>query len=435
MGDLGLTNGVCVIVGAQWGDEGKGKIVDALSKEFDLCCRFNGGSNAGHTLWVEGKKYAFHLLPSGLLHPTVTGIIGNGVVVHIPTLLAEMADVEKNGVKVSDRLKISDRAHIVMDVHMAVDGLQEGARAQGSKIGTTRKGIGPTYADKASRVGLRMCDLLKFDTHFVPRYRQLAAAYVSRFPGLVVDVEAEIERYRGIAARVAPMIIDTVEYINRAIIAGKKVMAEGANAAMLDIDFGTYPYVTSSHASTGGVPCGLGVAPTKLGNIIGVVKSYTTRVGEGPFPTELSIVDHPVGKHLQTVGHEVGTTTGRPRRCGWLDLVLLRYTAWINGYTVVNLTKLDVLTGINPLRVGVAYKLNGELLTGMPACADDLGALEVVYEEMEGWSEDISQCRKFKELPAAAQAYVHKISEFLGCPVRWIGVGVGREDTIEDPDA
>jgi adenylosuccinate synthase len=423
--------GVCVILGAQWGDEGKGKIVDCLSSKFDYCCRFNGGSNAGHTLWVEGKRYAFHLLPSGLLHSSVTGVIGNGVVVHLPTLFTEIEDLNKNGVSIDGRLLISDRAHIVLDVHMQVDGLQEGARAQGSKIGTTKKGIGPTYADKAARCGIRMADLLKYESHFVPRYRALVDAYRSRFPGLAVDVEAEIARYRDIAKRVSPFIIDTVPFLNQAIAKGKRLMAEGANAALLDIDFGTYPYVTSSHAVAGGVPCGLGLAPSRIGTVIGVIKAYTTRVGEGPFPTELPWETNPVGKHLQQVGHEVGTTTGRPRRCGWLDLVLLQYTHWINGYTSVNLTKLDVLTGLNPLRIGVVYKLHGQVLQSVPACAEDMAAVEVVYEEMPGWTEDISTCRKFQDLPAAAQAYVNRIHSFLGCPIHWIGVGVGRNDTIE----
>jgi len=422
---------VCVVVGAQWGDEGKGKIVDALSKGFDVCARYNGGSNAGHTLWVGGKRFAFHLIPSGVLHPSTTGIIGNGVVLHIPTLLDELAALKAGGVnEVESRLRISTRAHIVFDMHMAADGAQEGTRTE--RIGTTHKGIGPCYSDKMSRGGVRVGDLLHWTT-FEARFRALAAQYNTRYPGVAGAeyVERELTRYKGYVPVLTPMITDTVDFIHTALAAGKRILAEGANALLLDIDFGTYPFVTSSNPSTGGACTGLGLPPTKIDAVIGVVKCYTTRVGEGPFPTELAR-DSPVGSHLEKVGHEVGTTTGRPRRCGWLDLVLLRYSMRINGFTAINLTKLDVLTGINPIRVAVGYRLHGQDLgpAAFPGSLDDLREVEVVWREFPGWTVDLAKCRKLEDLPHEARDFVLMIQSEIGCPIHWVGVGADRDDIV-----
>ncbi|KAH3756077.1 adenylosuccinate synthetase [Pelomyxa schiedti] len=411
-----------VVLGAQWGDEGKGKIVDILSSECDLCCRYNGGTNAGHTLWVSGVKYAFHLVPSGVLNPKVIGVVGNGVVVHIPSLFSEIDSLTKAGCNLTGRLVLSNRAHIVFDFHMDVDGLQEGARAEGSKIGTTRKGIGPTYADKAARTGIRLGDLLSFET-FTAKFHTLASGYMIRFPTLRIDIDAELAKYRQYATALTPMIIDTVEYLDRAFTERKRVLVEGANAHMLDIDYGTYPFVTSSHPTIGGVFTGLGISPNKVGSVIGVIKAYTTRVGEGPFPTELLDA---TGDLIRKVGHEFGTTTGRPRRCGWLDLVVMKYSCVINGYTSLNLTKIDCLTGIPTLQVAVAYVIDGKEVTLFPATSEELSRATVVYRSYPGWTEDISTIRAFDQLPENCRNYIKMIEAFLGVPIKWIGVGGDR---------
>merc|ERR1719199_1216978 len=337
-----------VILGAQWGDEGKGKLVDALSANYDICARVAGGSNAGHTIITGGKKYAFHLVPSGILNKGTTCVIGNGVVVHIPSLLKELDSLTAAGIDWEGRIKISDRAHLVFDFHQELDGVLENKRGR-NKIGTTRKGIGPSYASKIQRNGVRAGDLKYFDD-FEIRLRALAD-FCSGLPGMTnVDVTQELKYYASVRDRVLPLVIDTVSYVNDAHDAGKKILIEGANATMLDIDFGTYPYVTSSNPSIGSVFTGLGICPKKLGGVYGIVKAYCTRVGEGPFPTELHDEN---GKYLGKQGREFGTTTGRPRRCGWLDIPQMRYSCKINGFTHLNLTKLDVLTGLDEIKLGV----------------------------------------------------------------------------------
>jgi len=410
-----------VVIGAQWGDEGKGKIVDILSFQSDLCCRYNGGTNAGHTLWVDGHRYAFHLIPSGVLNPKTIGVIGNGVVVHIPSLFKEIKELADAGVSLQGRLFMSDRAHIVFDFHMTADGLQESTRAQGTKIGTTGKGIGPSYADKAARSGLRLGDLMSFDS-FAVKFRTLAEGYMARFQ-IVIDINAELEKYRKYSEELRPYVIDTIEYLDNAFREKKRILIEGANAHMLDIDYGTYPFVTSSHPTIGGVFTGLGISPSKVGSIIGVVKAYTTRVGEGPFPTEL--LDQ-TGDLLRKVGREFGTTTGRPRRCGWLDLVVLRYSCIINGYTALNLTKIDVMTGLETIKVGVAYMIDGKETTAFPCSNEELSKVTVVYKEYPGWTEDISHCVTFDQLPLNCRNYVKMIEDVLGVPIKWIGVGGER---------
>jgi adenylosuccinate synthase len=404
------------------------EILPISIQEYDVCARVAGGSNAGHTIVVNDIKYKFHLLPSGILNPEAIGIVGNGVVIHLPSFLTELDGLTKNGINHDGRVFISDRAHIVFDFHQAVDGALEN-RLGRHKIGTTKKGIGPAYASKISRNGVRVGDLRNWE-YFEQRFRALAEHHLRSYEGLEIDIEKELAYYKSIAPKILAMTCDTIQLTNQKYKEGKKILVEGANAAMLDIDFGTYPYVTSSNPSIGSVLTGLGVSPKKLGGIYGTVKAYCTRVGEGPFPTELNVLVGE-GEHLATVGHEFGTTTGRPRRCGWLDLPQLKYSITINGYTSINLTKLDVLTGLKTIPLGVGYKLNGQYLDTMPACLRELKDVEVEYETMQGWDEDISKCRRFEDLPKNCKTYVLRIEEILGVPIRWIGVGANREDMLD----
>lgn len=377
---------------------------------------------------VDGVKYKFHLLPSGILNKKATCVIGNGVVVHIPSFLNELDNLEDLGIDYAGRVLISDRAHLVFDFHQAVDGQLE-QRLGRHKIGTTKKGIGPAYASKISRNGLRVGDLREWD-YFEQRFRALAEHHENSYAGLKIDVEAELKYYKTVSERVCSMTVDTIDFTNRQYEDGKKILVEGANATMLDIDFGTYPYVTSSNPSVGSVLTGLGVSPRKLRGIYGTVKAYCTRVGEGPFLTELD-VDKGVGKHLAQVGAEYGTTTGRPRRCGWLDIPQLKYSVTINGFTSLNLTKVDVLTGLAEIELGKAYKYKGEYITTMPSSLAELGDVEVEYETMPGWTEDITRCTSFDELPANCQKYILRIQELVGVPIRWIGVGPNRLDVVD----
>lgn len=413
-------------MGGQWGDEGKGKLVDILGGNYDIIARCAGGSNAGHTVVVEGKKYAFHLMPSGILHQTNTCLIGNGVVLHIPTLFRELDSLDKQGIKYEGRIKLSDRAHVVFDFHQEVDALQEEDAKKGASdksIGTTKKGIGPAYASKINRIGIRVGDL-RFPETLEAKIANLANYYKKIYPALNVDPKAEAEKYIEWGKKIDHMIVDSVDYINRAYDAGKKIMIEGANATMLDIDFGTWPYVTSSNASIGGAITGLGIAPNKIDGVIGIMKAYTTRVGAGPFPTELT---NEIGDKMRAVGHEYGTTTGRPRRCGWLDTVAMRYTHKINNFATLNLTKLDVLSDLDEIKIGVAYKHNGKVLDSYPSSLEVLNNITVEYETFPGWKSDISKIRFLEELPAACLKYVERIEELVGCPIGWVGVGPGRE--------
>ena len=415
-----------MVVGSQWGDEGKGKLVDYLSENFDICARCQGGNNAGHTIVVDGVHFDFHLLPSGVVHEQCVNVVGNGCVIHIPSLFEEIEKTKSRGVNPEGRILVSDRAHIVFDFHQLIDGLKE-VELGGSSIGTTKKGIGPVYSSKASRGGIRIGDLL-FDT-WKDRFRAVVKNKNKRFGNdFVVDVDAEIAKYEELAIRLKPLITDTVWYVNNAFKEGKKILVEGANAIMLDLDLGTYPYVTSSNTGCGGASTGLGLSPNKIQARFGVVKAYTTRVGAGPFPTELL---NELGERLQNIGHEYGTTTGRKRRCGWLDLVLLRYSHMINDYTALCLTKLDVLTGFEELKIAVEYNVKGERLSSFPANLEVLGDVEVEYETLPGWSEDISSVKKFSDLPVNAQKYVTRIEEIIGSPIAWIGVGPGREEMID----
>uniref|UniRef100_A0A8C7IE27 Adenylosuccinate synthetase n=1 Tax=Oncorhynchus kisutch TaxID=8019 RepID=A0A8C7IE27_ONCKI len=421
-------NKVTVVLGAQWGDEGKGKVVDLLATESDIICRCQGGNNAGHTVVVDGKEYDFHLLPSGIINSKAVSVIGNGVVIHLPGLLEEAEKNEKKGWKI----QISMLSGVIMfDFHQAVDGLQEVQRQaqDGINIGTTKKGIGPTYSSKASRTGLRICDLLDDFKDFSTRFKNLAQQYQAMFPTLVVDVDGQLNKLKEYAERIRPMVRDGVYFMYDAINGPpKKILVEGANAALLDIDFGTYPFVTSSNCTVGGVCTGLGIPPLNIGDVYGVVKAYTTRVGIGAFPTEQL---NEVGELLQTRGHEVGVTTGRKRRCGWLDLVILRYANMINGFTAFALTKLDILDVMDEIKVGVSYKLKGKKIPYFPANMDVLQKVEVEYEKLPGWKSDTSACRKWEDLPGKAQNYIRFVENHVGVPIKWVGVGKARESMIQ----
>jgi adenylosuccinate synthase len=346
----------------------------------------------------------------------------------LPGLFEEISKNEAKGLKDwESRLYISDRAHLVFDFHQSVDGLQEAEKGAKS-LGTTKKGIGPTYSSKASRNGIRISDLLGDFNLFSEKFRTLVAAYKRMFPDLTVDIEAELKRYAEYAEKVRPLVKDTVYYLNAALKDNKKVLVEGANAAMLDIDFGTYPYVTSSNCSIGGVCTGLGLPPNRIGDVYGVVKAYTTRVGDGPFPTELK---EEIGDYLQTKGREIGVTTKRKRRCGWLDLAVLKYTVWVNGYSAIALTKLDILDELEEIKIAVSYKLNGEKIERYPASEAELRLVECEYITVPGWKCSIENVRKFEDLPIQAQDYVRTIQNHLQIPIKWVGVGPGRDAMIE----
>ncbi|XP_061037351.1 adenylosuccinate synthetase isozyme 1 isoform X1 [Eubalaena glacialis] len=423
---------VTVVLGAQWGDEGKGKVVDLLATDADIISRCQGGNNAGHTVVVDGKEYDFHLLPSGIINTKAVSFIGNGVVVHLPGLFEEAEKNEKKGLKDWEkRLIISDRAHLVFDFHQAVDGLQEVQRQaqEGKNIGTTRKGIGPAYSSKAARTGLRICDLLSDFDEFSTRFKNLAHQHQSMFPTLEIDVEGQLKKLKGFVERIRPMVRDGVYFMYEALHgAPKKILVEGANAALLDIDFGTYPFVTSSNCTVGGVCTGLGIPPQNIGEVYGVVKAYTTRVGIGAFPTEQI---NEIGDLLQSRGHEWGVTTGRKRRCGWLDLMILRYAHMVNGFTALALTKLDILDALDEIKVGVAYKLSGKRIPYFPANQEILQKVEVEYETLPGWKADTAGARKWEDLPPQAQSYIRFVENHVGVAVKWVGVGKSRDSMIQ----
>ncbi|EER95407.2 hypothetical protein BDA96_01G518800 [Sorghum bicolor] len=418
------------VLGSQWGDEGKGKLVDVLAPRFDIVARCQGGANAGHTIYnAEGKKFALHLVPSGILHEGTLCVVGNGAVIHVPGFFGEIDGLESNGVRCDGRILVSDRAHLLFDLHQVVDGLRE-AELENSFIGTTKRGIGPCYSSKVTRNGLRVCDLRHMDT-FGDKLDVLFKDAASRFQGFQYSksmLKEEVERYKKFADRLEPFIADTVHVLNESIQQKKKILVEGGQATMLDIDFGTYPFVTSSSPSAGGICTGLGIAPRVIGDLIGVVKAYTSRVGSGPFPTELFGEE---GDRLRKAGMEFGTTTGRPRRCGWLDIVALKYCCQINGFSSLNLTKLDVLSGLSEIKVGVSYsRPDGQKLQSFPGDLDTLEQVQVNYEVLPGWQTDISSVRSYNELPQAARLYVERIEELVGVPVHYIGVGPGRDALI-----
>ncbi len=418
-----------VLIGAQWGDEGKGKVTDLLGGRVDYVVRYSGGNNAGHTVITpDGQKYALHLMPSGALSPNAAIVIGNGVVVDPKVLLNEIDGLTERGVDVS-RLLISADAHLIMPHHRALDRVVE--RYLGSsRIGTTGRGIGPAYGDKVSRMGIRVQDLLdpgilrkKLELVLRERNQVLFKLYNRK----AIDAEAVVEEYLTYAERLRPYIADTRALLWRALDRGEIVLLEGAQATMLDMDHGTYPFVTSSNPTAGGACVGAGIPPTAINQVIGVSKAYTTRVGSGPFPTELFDEN---GVHLRKIGAEYGTTTGRERRCGWFDAVVARYAARVNGITDLVITKLDVLSGLEKVPICVAYEIDGVRVDDMPMTQTAFHHAVPVYEELDGWWEDISKARRYDELPANAQRYVERVEELCGTRVSVVGVGPGREENV-----
>lgn len=415
-----------VIVGAQWGDEGKGKATDQLGTRARYVVKFNGGNNAGHTVVVNGQKFALHLLPSGILSPNCIPVIGNGVVVDPGILFEEIAELQSRGIDVS-RLRVSANAHVITPVCKILDALSE--RTLGSrKIGTTGRGIGPTYADKASRLGIRIQDLL--DRELLHERVNAALEHkrsVLESAGESADVEPIVDELFAYAERLRPMAADVGFEVNAALDAGETVIFEGGQSTMLDIDHGTYPFVTSSNATAGGACTGTGVGPTRIDRVVGIAKAYVTRVGEGPFPTELF---DDAGSRLREKGGEFGTTTGRPRRCGWFDVPVVRYATRVNGLTDLVVTKLDVLGGFERIPVCVGYEIDGVRTEEIPPSQAMYAKAEPIYELFPGWDEDISQCRTFQDLPLAAQNYISAIEHLVGCQISVIGVGPEREQTI-----
>ncbi len=424
-----------VVLGLQWGDEGKGKVIDQLAETTDVVVRCQGGANAGHTVVVGGHKTVLHLLPSGVLHPRATCIIGNGVVVEPAALIQEMDELKANGCDLSTRLKVSDRAHLVLPCHKALDAAAEKAKGA-AKVGTTLRGIGPCYMDKMARTNLRAGDLL--DPHFAERLRAHLTQQnhlILALGGDAVDIEGALAGLLPLCARIRPLVADTASLLHAAAAADKAMLFEGAQGVMLDVDYGTYPYVTSSNTGVGGVITGSGLSHKQLGEIIGVVKAYTTRVGGGPFPVELPDGTDAAGKlakgeEIRQRGGEFGATTGRPRRCGWLDLVAVKFACRLNGVDSIALTKLDILDPEPELPVCIAYELDGVQIDTVPARLTDLARVKPIYEVLPGWKSSTSGVQNWSDLPLAAQAYVAFIERTTGVPVKWIGTGPGREATV-----
>lgn len=420
---------VDLLVGAQWGDEGKGKVVDMLGSDVDVFVRYQGGANAGHTVVSEGQKVVFHLLPSGMLYPGKLCILGNGLVIDPEQFLNEVNELLSRG-QDKARLAVSPHAHVVMPYHKMLDRLQEEARGKGRKIGTTGRGIGPCYVDKYSRSGLRIEDIINADvlreklTYILEEKNQIFTKLYNQRPLAFDEIYEPAKRW---GEEIAPYVDDTRKMLRLAVDEGKHILLEGAQAALLDIDHGTYPYVTSSSTSASGAFTGTGLAPNDLSRVIAVVKAYTTRVGEGPFPTEDFGED---GEKLRANGGEYGATTGRPRRCGWLDIPALRYSMELNGANVIALTKLDVLTGMGGIKVCTSYERDGENLTSWPTDTGTLSEIKPVYEILPGWDENITNCKSFDELPENAKSYVKFIENALNVPVGLIGVGADRMQTI-----
>ncbi|MBE3552354.1 MAG: adenylosuccinate synthase [Kyrpidia tusciae] len=417
-----------VVVGTQWGDEGKGKITDYLAQRAEVVARYQGGNNAGHTIYLDGQEYRLHLIPSGILYPDKLCVIGNGMVVDPAALVEEIRYLEQRGMSVSN-LRISDRAHVVLPYHRRLDELEEQRRGNG-RIGTTRKGIGPCYMDKAARVGIRMCDLLEPEVFAEKLADNLAQK--NRLFEKVYEVEGFhldeiLDEYTAYAEILRPYITDTSVVLNRAMDEGRDILFEGAQASMLDIDQGTYPYVTASNPVAGGVCIGAGVGPTKIDRAIGVVKAYSTRVGDGPFPTEMF---DDVGREIRDRAGEYGTTTGRPRRIGWLDAVVVRHAHRVSGLDGLAVTRLDILSGLDELKICTGYRYRGQVLDEFPASLRVLSECEPIYETLPGWRENLDTVRSYEDLPEAAQGYVERIAELVDTPLSLISTGPNREQTI-----
>jgi adenylosuccinate synthase len=417
-----------VVVGSQWGDEGKGKITDYLAEKADVVARYQGGNNAGHTIVFAGNKYKLHLVPSGIFYKDKICVIGNGVVVDPKALVQEIEYLHSHKVS-TDNLRISNRAHVILPYHIKLDSVEEDSKGT-DKIGTTRRGIGPAYTDKFARVGIRIADLLdpeEFERKLRRNLEEKNRLFEKVYSTEGFTIEDLLGEYLAIAQILRPYVADTSVLLNDAIDAGKRVLFEGAQGVMLDIDHGTYPFVTSSNPIAGGVCIGAGVGPTKIHQVVGVAKAYTTRVGDGPFPTELF---DEIGNHIREVGHEYGTTTGRPRRVGWFDSVVVRHARRVSGVTGLSLHSIDVLTGIERLKICTAYKYKDEVMESFPANLNLLAKCEPIYEELPGWSEDITGVKSLEELPASARHFIERISFLTGIPVSIFSVGPDRDQTI-----
>ena len=419
-----------VVVGAQWGDEGKGKLTDFLANQADMVLRCQGGSNAGHTVVVDGKKYALHLIPSGILSADTQCIIGNGVVLDLKVILSEIQNLHDKGIT-TDHLAISEKAHLIMPYHYTMDEYQEELKGD-NKIGTTKRGIGPAYMDKIARQGIRLMDLMKWDT-FLARleYNLKEKNAIFKANGLPViegaDKDALIAEFKEYREQIKPYVKDTLYSVNDAAKAGKKILFEGAQGALLDIDHGTYPFVTSSNTVAAGVCTGSGLGPTYIDKVLGIAKAYCTRVGSGPFPTEL--LDE-VGENIRRAGGEFGVTTGRPRRCGWFDAVVVRYSALICGLTDLCITKLDIFDNLKEIKICVGYELNGERTDRFPSTIEEIGQCQPIYETMPGWMQDTTGVRNFDDLPENARKYIKRLEELCGIPVSVVAVGPDRNQTI-----
>ncbi len=428
---------ITILIGAQWGDEGKGRVVDWLASSADIVARYAGGDNAGHTVALDGEVYKLHLIPSGILHSSVVSVMGNGMVINPVNLVREIQALRKIGVDISpERLVISSRAHIITPAHIALDKAKELALGD-AKIGTTLRGIGPAYLDKTGRAGIRTGDMLLDVEEFAEQL--VAAIELSneelRAQGLdTLDARQAAQSYLGAADFLRPYIRDVSIYLYEALKAGKKVLCEGAQGTLLDIDHGSYPFVTSSSPTAGGALTGLGVGPLFVDNVLGVAKAFSTRVGGGPMPTELNDA---IAEHFRGSGanfwDEFGTTTGRPRRCGWLDVVMLRYAVGVNGLSELMLTKMDILSGLDELKLATAYEIDGEKFQFPPVTNEQLERAKPVYETLPGWSEDISNCRRFNDLPAAARNYIKRVAQLCDVPIQMVSVGPERDQLVINP--
>lgn len=419
-----------IVLGAQWGDEGKGKMTDYLAEDANVVVRFQGGNNAGHTVVVGDKEYKLHLIPSGILYDDKLNVIGNGVVVDPKALFEEIDYLEGVGVNVTpEKLIISDRAQLIMPYHKVLDRLKEKARGK-NDIGTTGKGIGPCYTDKFERCGIRMCDLMHEEV-FIEKLKEnieMKNAYITKvLGGEALDFDSILKEYLEYGKKLRPFIQDTSVRVYDDIKADKTVLFEGAQGMLLDIDYGTYPYVTSSNTTAGGVANGVGIGPNMITNAVGITKAYTTRVGKGPFPTELM---NETGEWIREKGHEFGVTTGRARRCGWLDLVIVKTACRVSGLTSLAITKIDTLAGLEKIKVCVGYKFNGKVIDYFPASLEDLAACEPVYEEFDGWGDEVADARSYDELPENAKKYLKRIEEFTGTDISIVSVGPKRDQTM-----
>ncbi len=420
---------ITVLIGTQWGDEGKGKIIDVLTENADLVVRFQGGNNAGHTVEIGKEKFILHLVPSGIFRPKALCVIGNGVVVDPQILVKEIKSLEASGVKIGARLQISTRCHLIMPYHGLIDALHENKRSAGNKIGTTKRGIGPAYADKVSRIGIRAMEMRDPD-RLAKHFREVAEYYneIFRAAGAEpVDVKAETRKLLDAASFLAHFVTDTVVTVNSFAREKKDILFEGAQGMWLDVDYGTYPFVTSSNTTAGGACTGSGLSPKYIDDVVGVTKAYTTRVGEGPFPTELKDDE---GERIRKIGNEFGATTGRPRRCGWFDAVACRYSCMVNGVDKLAVTKLDVLDGFEEIKICTAYEINGRRTDVMPSDTAEIIAAKPVYESFPGWMESTRDARSFSELPAKARKYLQKISGILATDIGIISVGPNRNQTF-----